>query len=210
MGEILVHATELHAVFLLVIWAIAGDAEGIFAIEVFQKVYGAFFRNSAIEEPITEIGFEEPPIKIDAEFLEDTVPAAANQFFKRHRPLLDLPPQGIIDALKDWKHILRIGFKAKVSKAFPHGFFHVPRKTQERIVDVDEHYFDHASFFIPFVFTRGSNVTLFYPKRSQKGKIRIVKRGFAKKLQQKRGAFSWNLGPSKAPDYNLSNARYAA
>ena len=97
----------------------------------------------AVPEELDEAVLKGLAVGVDAEMVEDPGPADGPETGAGQVPLLDLPPEGVVDPAEDGEHPLRPG-DAQLRKALADGSLRAAVKVQKGVVDVDENGSDHG------------------------------------------------------------------
>ena len=127
---------------LLVVEGIARRAEDIFFLEVAADLVRAVDWDGRLVEEVQKPLFKRGTVGLDAEGLEDAVPAKFKKLLRRELAALDHEPEAVIDARERRVSGIVIG-ETPFGKADAHGLLGAFAEVEQRVVDIHQNCLEH-------------------------------------------------------------------
>ena len=132
-----------EAVELLVVEGVARRAENVLSLEIAADLVRAVDGDGGLVEKSQKTLLKHCAVGLDAEGLEDVVPAKLKKLLRGEFAALDLLPEHIVDAREDGIGGIVEG-KAALGKADAHGLLGAFAEVEQGIVNVHEDCFEHG------------------------------------------------------------------
>ena len=132
----------LQPVELLVVESVACRAENVFLLEVAADLVRAVDWDGRLVEEVQKPLFKRGAVGLDAEGLEDAVPAEFKKLLRRELAALDHEPEAVIDARKRRVSGIVIG-ETPFGKADAHGLLGAFAEVEQRVVDIHQNCLEH-------------------------------------------------------------------
>ena len=130
------------SVELLVVEGVARRAEDIFFLEVAADLVRAVDWDGRLVEEVQKPLFKRGAVGLDAEGLEDAVPAEFKKLLRRELTALDHEPEAVIDARERRVSGIVIG-ETPFGKADAHGLLGAFAEVEQRVVDIHQNCLEH-------------------------------------------------------------------
>ena len=127
---------------LLVVEGVARRAEDIFFLEVAADLVRAVDWDGRLVEEVQKPLFKRGAVGLDAESLEDAVPAEFKKLLRRELTALNHEPEAVIDARERRVSGIVIG-ETPFGKADAHGLLGAFAEVEQRVVDIHQNCLEH-------------------------------------------------------------------